>query len=278
VKTTHDRYLTAFERGTMDETLVADRLIQLRDKTKQLTISRDQLTLAIDDEPTTPEAATLTQVANHITTIINTGSTNQRKALIENLVDHVTITGPNRLTPVFRIPQPHTQDTATTALAAETTPQGPVRTMTKLVDLGGAYYNPKPQVEALEKLLRKLPDPGAPAPPPAKRRKPGRIQRLEPDHVEKLVARYQAGATVYELGDQFGIDRKTVSWTLRRHDVPMRRTGLRPDQVDQAAGLYKEGWSTAQIAERMNTDQRTVQRRLGEQGITMRGTHRQPQT
>jgi hypothetical protein len=83
---------------------------------------------------------------------------------------------------------------------------------------------------------------------------------------------------VYELGDQFGIDRKTVSWTLRRHDVPMRRTGLRPDQVDQAAGLYKEGWSTAQIAERMNTDQRTVQRRLGEQGITMRGTHRQPQT
>lgn len=26
------------------------------------------------------------------------------------------------------------------------------------MDLGGAYYNPKPQVEALEKLLQKLPD------------------------------------------------------------------------------------------------------------------------
>ena len=77
-----------------------------------------------------------------------------------------------------------------------------------MVDLGRAYYNPKPQVEALEKLLRKLPDPGTPAPPPTKRPKPGRIRRLEPDHIAQLVARYQAGATVYELGDQFGIDRK----------------------------------------------------------------------
>ena len=146
-----------------------------------------------------------------------------------------------------------------------------------MVDLGGAYYNPKPQVEALEKLLRKLPDPGTPAPPPTKRPKPGRIRRLEPDHIAQLVARYQAGATVYELGDQFGIDRKTVSRTLRRHDVPMRRAGLQPDQVEGCT-TYKKGWSTAHIAERMNTDQRTVQRRLSEQGITMRGTHRQPQT
>jgi IS30 family transposase len=142
------------------------------------------------------------------------------------------------------------------------------------VDLGGAYYNPKLQVEALEKLLRKLPDPGAPAPPPAKRRKPGRIRHLEPDHIEKLVARYQAGATVYELGDQFGIDRKTVSRTLRRHHIPMRRTSLRPDQVDQAARLYKQGWSTAHIAEHLNTHQRTVQRRLAEKDITMHGTNR----
>jgi hypothetical protein len=28
-----------------------------------------------------------------------------------------------------------------------------------LVDLGGTYYNTKPQVEALKTLLRKLPDP-----------------------------------------------------------------------------------------------------------------------
>jgi len=146
------------------------------------------------------------------------------------------------------------------------------------VDLGGAYYNPKPQVEALEKLLRKLPDPGAPAPPPVERYKLGRIQHLPPDQVEKLIAGYQTGATVYELGDLFGMDRKTVSRILRRHDVPMRRTGLLPEQVDEAARLYEDGWSTALIAEHLNTDQRTVQRRLGEHGVTMRGRHEPPRS
>jgi hypothetical protein len=143
---------------------------------------------------------------------------------------------------------------------------------TSSVDLGGAYYNPKPQLEALEKLLRKLPDPTAPAPPPTKQRKPERIQHLPPDQVEKLIAGYQAGATVYELGAQFKIDRKTVSRTLRRHHIPMRRTSLRPEQINQAARLYQDGWSTAHIAKHLNTHQRTVQRRLAEKNVTMHGT------
>jgi hypothetical protein len=122
------------------------------------------------------------------------------------------------------------------------------------VDLRGTYYTTKPQVEALEKLLRKLPDPTAPAPPPTQRHQPRRIRHLQPDQVEKLIASYQAGATVYELGDLFEIDRKTASRILRRHDTPMRRTGLRPEQIDEAAQLYKDGWSTAQIAKRMHTN------------------------
>ncbi|HEY2764678.1 MAG TPA: helix-turn-helix domain-containing protein, partial [Pseudonocardiaceae bacterium] len=146
-----------------------------------------------------------------------------------------------------------------------------------MVDLGGTYYNTNTQVEALETLLRKLPDPTTPASPPTKRCKPGRIRHLEPDQVEKLITSYQAGATVYELGDLFGINRKTASRILRRHGIPLRRASLRPEQVGEAAQLYKDGWSTAQIAQRMNTDQRTVQRRLGEQGVRMRGTHRHPQ-
>jgi site-specific DNA recombinase len=132
-----DRYLTAFERGTLDETLVADRLTQLRDKTKQLRIRHDELTLTLDTPPTAPSTATLDQITEHITTIINTGSANQRKALIENLVDHVTITGPDRLIPVFRIPQPHTPNSATASPPAETPPTGPVRTPTTLVELTG---------------------------------------------------------------------------------------------------------------------------------------------
>ncbi|WP_245959610.1 recombinase family protein [Prauserella flavalba] len=132
-----DRYLSAFERGTMDEELVADRLTELRAKTKQLRIRRDELTLALDDEPTTPEPATLAAVADHITEIITNGTHNQTKALVEALVAKVTITGPDRLIPVFRIPQPRNNDGAAPALPAETAPNGVVRTMTKSVGRQG---------------------------------------------------------------------------------------------------------------------------------------------
>lgn len=132
-----DRYLTAFERGTMDEELVADRLTELRAKTKQLRTRRDQLTLALDDEPTAPEPATLVAVADHIAEIITSGSHNQTKALVEALVASVTITGPDRLVPVFRIPQPRNNDGAAPALPADTTPNGVVRTMTNLVGRQG---------------------------------------------------------------------------------------------------------------------------------------------
>lgn len=96
------------------------------------------------------------------------------------------------------------------------------------MDLRGTYYNTNAQVEALETLLRKLPDPTTPAPPPVNRPKPGRARQLDADQVQELIAGYQAGATVYELGARFGIDRRTVSTILHRHGVPMRRRGLAP--------------------------------------------------
>lgn len=65
-----------------------------------------------------------------------------------------------------------------------------------MVDLGETYYNTNAQVEALETLLRKLPDPTTPAPPPVDRPKPGRARQLDADQVQELIAGYQAGATV----------------------------------------------------------------------------------
>ncbi len=90
------------------------------------------------------------------------------------------------------------------------------------------------------------------------------------DQAKQVIAGYQAGATVYELSDQFGIDRKTVSRILRRHNIAMRRTGLTAEQVDQAVRLHENGWSTTQIAEQLDATQRTVQRRLAERGIVTR--------
>ncbi|EID55474.1 hypothetical protein [Saccharomonospora xinjiangensis] len=96
-----DRYLAAFERGTMDEELVADRLTELR-------VRRDELTLALDDEPT-PEPTTLAAVADHFTEIITSGTHNQAKALVEALVAKVTITGPTGSSRYSPHPQPPQQ-------------------------------------------------------------------------------------------------------------------------------------------------------------------------
>lgn len=100
----------------------------------------------------------------------------------------------------------------------------------KVVDLGGTYYNTNPQVEALETLLRKLPDPTTPAPPPVDRPKPRRARQLDTNQIQELIAGYQAGATVYELGARFGIERRTVSNILHRHQVPMRRRTSPPSR------------------------------------------------
>lgn len=52
---------------------------------------------------------------------------------------------------------------------------------------------------------------------------------------------------MYELGDRFGIERRTVSNILHRHGVPMRRRGLSPEQVDDAIHLYNLSWSLARV-------------------------------
>jgi hypothetical protein len=59
----------------------------------------------LDDAPTAPDPALLDQVADHLAEIISTGIPNQRKTLVGALVDRVIITRPDRLVPVFRIPQ-----------------------------------------------------------------------------------------------------------------------------------------------------------------------------
>lgn len=101
-----DRYLTAFENGTLDGELVGQRLAELRITIKQLAARRDELAATLDAEPTVPEAGTLTEVAEHITEIIASGTDQTRKALIETLIAEIKITSASTAVPVFRIPQP----------------------------------------------------------------------------------------------------------------------------------------------------------------------------
>lgn len=141
-----------------------------------------------------------------------------------------------------------------------------------MVEKRGPYYNTKAQVRALEALIKKLPKPGSPVPKRPRRRSPGTARQLNADQTQTLIDAYRAGATVYELGPQFGIDRRTVGKILIRNGVPTKHPGLSVDEVDQAARLYEDGWSLARIAARLGVTATTVHRRLRERGVAMRPT------
>jgi hypothetical protein len=111
----------------------------------------------------------------------------------------------------------------------------------------GTCYNTKPQVEALE-TLRKLPDPTTPAPPPVNRPKPGRARQLDADQVQELIAGYQDGATVYELGAQFGIERRR-SATSSTDTTSRCADAASPPTRSTAIHLYHLGWSLARVGD-----------------------------
>jgi site-specific DNA recombinase len=127
-----DRYLTAFENGTLHPEDLAGRLAALKARTRQLKARRDELASQIDAEPVVPPSTTLTEVANHIDQVIASGTHSQRKALIEALVAQVKITGPGRVVPVFRI----RQATCTEPSVTSSNVSG-VRAMTNLVGRTG---------------------------------------------------------------------------------------------------------------------------------------------
>jgi DNA-directed RNA polymerase specialized sigma24 family protein len=95
-------------------------------------------------------------------------------------------------------------------------------------------------------------------------------RQLKPAELDELVMAYAAGATVFELGDRFGIDRRTVGKHLRGRGVDTTPPGLDPEDVSAAAELYREGWSLLRIAEKFGTTASTVRRRLLEIGLRMR--------
>jgi DNA-directed RNA polymerase specialized sigma24 family protein len=138
------------------------------------------------------------------------------------------------------------------------------------VEKQGAYYNTRAQVRELEALLKKLPKPGSPAPKRARHRAPGTARQLGADQTQALIAAYRAGSTVYQLGDRFGIDRRTVGKILTRNGVQTKHPGLTDADIDQAAQLYEDGWSLARIGGRLGVTATTVHRRLRERGVAMR--------
>lgn len=98
-------------------------------------------------------------------------------------------------------------------------------------------------------------------------------KQFDKDEVSQLVAHYQAGATVYELADQFDCHRTTVSDHLKSRGVKMRLTALTEEQVQEAVRLYESGHSLKSVGQQVGANAETVRSHMRKRGVCVRGPH-----
>ncbi len=101
-----DRYLSAFEKGTLDDEDpdIQARLKNLREQAKQLRADKTRLEFDLDQPPTGPSTEELALIRNLIAETINSGSYKAKKALFEALIEDIEIQSDHSVIPRFRIP------------------------------------------------------------------------------------------------------------------------------------------------------------------------------
>jgi hypothetical protein len=139
-----------------------------------------------------------------------------------------------------------------------------------LVEVMGRYLNPSDQGERLHDLLQIVPS----RPKAVNSRTPKAIhRRLRPEQVDELVIGYKAGSTVYQLAEQFRINRGTVAKLLESKGLPPRGRPISPAQIEQATELYASGLSLVSLGTRLGYHGSTVHLALRKAGVRMRDTH-----
>ena len=97
--------------------------------------------------------------------------------------------------------------------------------------------------------------------------------RLTDSQALMLRDRYNEGATVYELAEEFSIRRATVSERLKKVGVSMRCQPPGNELIDSMVGLYQSGLSLAEVGDRVGTSSETVHCYLLIHGVQMRDTY-----
>ncbi len=100
-----------------------------------------------------------------------------------------------------------------------------------------------------------------------------RQRRLTDSQALMLRDRYDEGATIYELAEEFGIRRATVSERLKKAGGSMRCQRPRSELTNSMTGLYESGLSLAEVGVRTGTSPGTVRRYLLIAGVQMRDSH-----
>ena len=98
--------------------------------------------------------------------------------------------------------------------------------------------------------------------PRSRSKAPKPLRRLNPDEIKDLVDRYQSGETMVQLGDRYGINRRTVSTYLQKQGVPSRHRTMDHEKIAKCVDLYNSGLSLVAVGELLGIDQATVRRAL----------------
>ena len=138
-----------------------------------------------------------------------------------------------------------------------------------VVEVTGRYLNPSDQGERLHDLLQIVPSRlnGQYS------NQEGRPSTAETGAGRGVGHRLQTGSTVYQLAEQFRINRQTVSRLLEREGVPRRGRPLSPAQIEQATRLYATGLSLVSVGKQLGCDGSTVHLALRKAAVRMRDIH-----
>ena len=100
-----ERYLSAFESGTLSEAQCAKRLEGLATKVRDLRQRREDLAVAIQQSSATaPDAEVIAEMRHHIEKAVTNGAVPARKALFQALVHEIRVEGRDRVIPWFHVP------------------------------------------------------------------------------------------------------------------------------------------------------------------------------
>jgi transposase-like protein len=94
-----------------------------------------------------------------------------------------------------------------------------------------------------------------------------RQRRLTEAQVVEMAAKYEAGATVYELAAEFGCHRTTIAKRLKKAGIVMRGQSPAPEDIDSMVRLYTTGLSFQEVGKQLGFCANTVSNWLREQGI-----------
>jgi transposase-like protein len=100
-----------------------------------------------------------------------------------------------------------------------------------------------------------------------------RQKRLSEAQALLMATKYQNGATVYQLAEEFEICRSSVSGWIKKLGIPMRGQPPNNEMIDSMVNLYLAGMSLTAVAQNLGASPGTVHNHLKSRHVQMRDSH-----